>query len=635
MSVLIQDVRYGLRMLAKNPGFTAVAVVTLALGIGATAAIFSVVYGVLLRPLPYPKPEQIVSIREMAADGHLMNFTDMNFRDLRAMNYTLASMAKGYNEQVTISGASGPARVNVAVVSGDFLRVMGIRPMVGRDFSPDELRAGGTPAVLASYGYWKENLGGSNDLSSFKIKAEDHIFSVVGVMPAGFSYPAHTELWLPAEFFGDQSPSRTAHNWGLVVARLRAGATLGQARAELSALAHQLHQQYHPNIDMTDVSVLPLREALTTDVRAALLILLGAVGFLLLVGCANVANLLLARAAARKRELAVRAALGAGRGRLLRQFLAESLLLSLAGGALGVLLALSGVDALLALAPPNLPRIEDVSVNLPVLAFALGISVLVAVGLGTVTALRATAADPQKALAEGSRGTAGSMASRRAARSLIGGQVAVTLVLLAGAGLLARSLLRVLSVDPGFRTTHIVTMELEVPNPPGVSSTLGAIDARPAAFMNTLFVHLRAIPGVENVGGASDLPLAEGGPSDGKFLLLDQQLELNWTKPEDRARLDRLWNTAPGGEADYCVASQGYFKALGIPLLHGRLFDEHDTADAPHAAVISESLARATWPNQNPLGRTIEFGNMDGDLRLLTVVGVVGDVRDHSLEKPP
>ncbi len=630
-----QDIRYGLRILLKNPGFTAIVVFTLALGIGATTAIFSVVYGVLLRPLPYPKPEQIVSIREMAADGHLMNFADYNFRDLRAMNHSLSAMAHGYSDQATVSGGSGPARVNVALVSGDFLRVVGVTPVLGRGFSPDELRTGGTPALLASYGYWKEHLGSPIDLSSIKLKFEDHVFSVIGVLPEGFTFPDHTELWIPIDNFGEETPSRTSHNGNLAVARLRDGLTLGQARADLSALAHQLYQQYKPNIDMTDVSVTPLREALTANVRSALLVLLGAVGFLLLVGCANVANLLLARAAARERELAIRAALGAGRGRLVRQFLTESLLVSLTGGALGAFLAIAGVDALLAMAPPNLPRIEDVSVRLPVLAFALGVSVLVAVGLGTITAFRATNADPQAALAEGSRGAVGSLASRRLARVLIGSQVAITLVLLAGAGLLGHSLLRVLSVDPGFRTTNIVTMELEVPNSPGASSQPWAIDPRPAMFVETLLSKLRDIQGMEQVGGVSRLPLASGSAPDGKFLLLNQQPQFDFSKPEDMAQLDKLWNSAPGGEADYSVASQGYFQALGIPLLRGRLFDEHDTRDASHVAVVSESMARATWPNQNPLGRTIEFGNMNGDLRLLTVVGEVGDVRDRTLEKPP
>lgn len=637
MGTLIRDLRIGLRMLARSPGVTFVIILTLGLAIGANTAIFSVVYGVLLRPLPYPKPDQIVSLREVASDGHLMNFADPNVADLRAANHTLAGMAKGYSDEVTVSGGSGPVRVGVAVVSRDFFRVIGVAPILGRSFSADELREGGTPAVLASYGYWKEHLNGSTDLSPFNLKLEDHTFSVVGVLPPGFGYPADAQLWLPAEFFGDQSPSRTSHNWPLVVARLRDGISLAQARSDLSILARHLHEQYKPNIDMTDVSVLPLRAALTANVRSALLILLGAVAFLLMVGCVNVANLLLARAAARERELAIRAALGAGRGRLLRQFLIESLLLSLGGGALGVLAAVWGVNALLAIAPRGLPRLNDVSVSLPVLAFALGVSALVACGLGVLTALRATSADPQGALAEGSRAHAGSLASQQLGRTLVAGQLAITLVLLTGAGLLGRSLLRVLSVDPGFRTSHIVTMELEVPasQPETMANIMEAVrDTRPASFMNNLFDRLRVLPGVEEVGGSSDLPLGDGGPSDGKFLLLNRQPDLNLSKQADFERFDRLWNTAPGGEADYCVASEGYFRALGIPLLHGRLFDERDTADAPHAAVISESLARATWPNRDPLGRTIEFGNMDGDMRLLTVVGVVGDVRDRSLEKP-
>ena len=627
-------------MLARNPGVTGVIMATLALAIGATTAIFSVVYGVMLRSLPYPRPDRLVSVSEAAADGHLMGFTDPNFRDLRATNHTLASMALAKGWPTTVSSASGPARVGVALVSGDFFRVMEVAPIVGRGFSADELREGGTPAALVSYGYWRQHLGGSADLEPFKLTAEGHTFSVVGVLPPAFNYPDHADVWVPAELFGEQSPSRTAHNWSAAVGRLRDNVSLSQAGADLSILARGLQQQYKPEIDMTDVSVTPLRAALTASVRPALLILMAAVGFLLLVGCVNVANLVMARSAERQRELAVRAALGAGRGRLVRQFLAESLILSLAGGALGVLLAIWGVDVLLSLAPPKLPRLDEVSVNLPVLVFALGLSLLVAVGLATATALRATAVDPQAALAEGSRGAAGSLASQRLARVLVAGQMAFTLVLLAGAGLLGRSLLRVLSVDPGFRTSHVVTMELEVPASQPSSSNAAALkaikDTKPANFMSSLFDRLRAIPGVEEVGGVSDLPLGEGGPcSEGKFLLLDRQPEIDLTKPEDSARLDPLWSTAPGGEADYCVSSAGYFKVLGIPLLSGRLFDEHDTAGAPHAAIVSQSMARATWPNQDPLGRTIEYGNMDGDMRLLTVVGVVGDVHDRSLEKPP
>jgi putative ABC transport system permease protein len=639
MQGLFQDFRYGFRMLARKPAVTGVVLATLALAIGATTAIFSVVYGVMLRGLPYPKPDQIMSLKEVAADGHLMNFTDPNFRDLRDENHTFAAMASGYGTQATVSGGSGPGRVNVGVFSRDFFGVLGVAPILGRGFSGDELHEGGAPAALVSYGYWRQHLGSSPDLSSFKLKAENYTFSVVGVLPPGFSYPDHTDIWFPAELFGGQSQSRTGHNWSIVVARLRDGSTLPQARSDLTVLAHRLYQQYKPEIDMRDASVIPLQSALTESVRPALLILLAAVGFLLLVGCVNVANLLLGRAAERERELAVRAALGAGRGRLVRQFLAESLLLSLVGGGLGVLLALWGIDALLSLAPPNLPRLDEVSVNLPVLAFALGLSALVAVGLATATAWRATAVDPQGALAEGSRGAVGSLTSQRLGRILVAAQMAITLVLLAGAGLLGRSLLRVLSVDPGFRTSNIVTMEIEVPaSHAETTSNIAEVvnDARPGNLMNSLFDRLRALPGVEQVGGISNLPLQEAGDCpDGKFLFLDREPQVNWADPQGGAGLDRLWVTTPGGYGDYCVSSPDYFTALAIPLLQGRLFDEHDTSASPHVAVISQSLARATWPNQDPLGRTIEFGNMDGDMRLLTVVGVVGDVRYRSLEKPP
>jgi predicted permease len=638
MNTLLHDLRYGLRVLVKNPGFTTVAVLTLALGIGATTAIFSVVYGVLLRSLPYPKPEQLVSIKEVAADGHLMQFTDPNFDDLRAANRSFVGMAKLSSWDITVSSGSVSSRVGVASVSRDFFHVMGVAPMLGRTFTNEELHEGGRPAAIASYGYWQEHLGSTTDLSQLKLRMENRSVAVVGVMPPEFGFPARSDLWTPAELWGE-TPSRTSHNWAMAVARLRGGVSLAGARSELSTLAYGLYQQYKPEIDMRDASVMPLRAALTTSIRPALLILLASVGFLLLVACANVANLSLARAAERQRELAVRAALGAGRARLVRQFLAESLLLSLTGSALGVLLARWGVDTLLALAPPSLPRLDEVSINLPVLAFALGLCVLVAVGLGVLTALRATATDPQAALAEGGRGTSGSIASHRLARGLVGAQVAVTLVLLAGAALLGRSLLRVLSVNPGFRTANIVTMELEVPGsqPTSMAAVAESIkDTKPGIFINRLFDRLRSIPGVEEVGGVSNLPLGEAGDcADGKFLLLDREPQFDPNKPEDQARFERFWTTTPGGSSDYCVASEGYFKALAIPLLSGRLFDERDGPDAPHAAVVSQSMARATWPNRDPLGRTIEFGNMDGDMRLLTVVGVVADAHYRSLEKPP
>jgi len=376
---------------------------------------------------------------------------------------------------------------------------------------------------------------------------------------------------------------------------------------------------------MTDVAVSPLRDALTHEVRPALLTLLGAVGFLLLVACANVANLLLAQAAARGKELSIRAALGAGRGRLVRQFLTEAFLLSVAGGGLGVIAAFWGVDTLVALAPPNLPRLQDVSINLPVLLFALAVSVLVAAGLGISTALRAAPGNLQGALVERGQGHAGTPRSQRLGRLIVAGQLAITLVLLVGAGLLARSLLRVLSVDPGFRTEHILTMDLALPGAYEEAAKVPRVQ-----FLNALFAQLRTIPGVQEVGGTGRLPLTPF-LSNGTYIVMNPNERL----PSLSQELEQLFHDPTRtGYAEYCPASEGYFRALGIPLLRGRLFDDRDTLEAPHVALVSQSLARQKWPKQDPLGQTIEFGNMDGDLRLLTVVGVVGDVREETLEAP-
>jgi predicted permease len=637
MSTLLHDLRYGLRMLAKNPGFTAVAVLTLALGIGASTAIFSVVYGVLLRPLPYPKPDRIVDLLEVNARGGRMNFADPNFADIRSQNHSLQGVAEYAAWLESVSGGSEPTRSMVASVSRDFFPLMGVGPVLGRGFLPEDQRFGAAPVALVSYGYWKQYLGGTTDLARIKLTVENQLCSVVGVLPPGFRFPFDSDIWIPRELW-EVLPSRTAHNWH-VLARLCEGVPLAQVRAELSGIAQRLKQQYGQDTNMTAVAVSPLRDALTSDVRPALLVLLGAVGFLLLVACANVVNLLLAQAAGRERELAIRSALGAGRKRLVRQFLTEALLLSVTGGALGVLAAVWGVDALVAMAPPNLPRLQDVAVNLPVLSFTFTLSLAVAAGLGILTALRATPGDsrgPQNrrsallgALVERGQGHTGTLRGHRLSRSIVAAQMAITLVLLAGAGLLGRSLLHVLAIDPGFRTEHVLTIDLALPNPelamPWQQKEAGKL--RRVAFLNELFSRLRAVPGVREVGGANGLPLTTG-LADGGYILMNPREEP--TRMED---LEQLWHDSTRtGMADYCVASEGYFHALGIPLQRGRLFDDRDTMDAPHVALISESLAREKWPNMDPLGRTIEFGNMDGDLRLLTVVGVVGDVREDSLE---
>ncbi len=624
MQILWLHFRHALRQLRIRPGFTAITVLTLALGIGATTAIFSVVYGVLLRPLPYANPDQIVQLWELDATGHRMNFAEPNFVDLRAASNSFAAITETGGDEVTVTGGAAPTRVNAAVVSQDFFKVLQVSPVVGRGFSSEDQRQGAAPVLLVSHAYWQQYLGGAPDLSKFKLVADNRVFSVIGVMPQNFSFPDNAALWIPRDFFPPDT-SRTAHNW-VVFGRLADHASLPQASAELNTIAHRLKQQYGQDTDMSTASVIRLQDAMTAQVRPALFLLLGAVGFLLLVACANVANLLLAQSAARQRELAIRAALGADRHTLVRQFLVESFVLCGISGALGVIAARWGVDLLVALAPKDLPRLDSVSTNLPVLFFVLCLTILLSVALGIFTAFRATTGDVREALAEGGREQISGPRGQRFGRTIVAAQLATTLVLLVGAGLLGRSLLRVLSVDPGFRTEHIVTMDLSLP-----SIEKDADKPARVQFVDELIGRLRALPGVASVGAAGSLPLASDFLPNGTFLVLHPGQQPQ--RVEDFEAL--MHNTSITGYADYCVASDDFFSVLGIPLRDGRFFDSRDTLDTPHVAVINEALARKRWPNENPLGQTIEFGNMDGDLRLLTIVGVVGDVRTRSLETRP
>jgi putative ABC transport system permease protein len=623
MGVFLKDIRYAARMFTKNPAVSCVMVLSLALAIGANTAIFSVVYGVLLRPLPYPKADQIVVVNEVGSKGTRANFADPNFEDFRAMNRSLQGLAENSAWVQPVTGGSEPTRTMVATVSADFFNVMGVAPVVGRAFGAESEKFGGVPAALVSYSYWQQYLNGSQDFSKLKLTIDKHEYPVIGVLPAGFRYPSQTNIWIPREL-DERNPYRTAHNWR-VIGRVRDGVSLQQTRADLSGIAKNLKKQYGKDIWMVDASVILLQESMVGKVRSTLFLLLGAVGFLLLVACANVANLMLVQAASRARELAIRAALGAGRSRLVRQFLTEALLLSVVGGTLGVFGAEWGVDALLGIAPATLPRTQDVSVNLPVMLFALGICVLVAAGLGVMTAVRATSGKLQMMLGEGSRGQAGSVRSQRIGRTIVASQLAITLVLLIGAGLLGRSLFQILSVDYGFKTENVVSINLPLSSPASETEK-----ARRAELIDQIFARLRRVPGVESVGAVNEVPL-NGGLADGTFLVMNPADSV-----KDFEEFGKLaHDPTRTGEADFCVASEGYFQTLGIPLIRGRLFDDRDAANAPHVALVSQSLVAAKWPKEDPIGKTIEFGNMDGDLRTLTIVGVVGDVRERSLEQPP
>jgi len=622
---VLSDCRYAFRQLRKNPGATAVMVFTLALAIGATTAIFSVVYGVLLRPLPYSDANRIMAIFEVSSEGRWAHLADPNFDDFRDQNRSFQAIAKYNVGIVSVSGASQPSRTTVAGVSPDFLKVFGVQSLLGRDFSASDSKKGAAPVALASYGYWRQYLGSSPDLSQAHLKIDGAVYSVIGVLPDGFRFPADVDLWLPADL-GGENLSRTSHNY-YAVGRLRDGVTVELANRDISAIARRIHDTSSEQGDylLKDGIVVPLQDSITGKARPALLVLLGAVGFLLLVACANVANLLLAQASVRERELAIRSALGAARARLIRQFLTEAFLLSLVGGGLGVLGAFWGVAALVGLAPQNLPRLDSVSISIPVLVFAFVLSAAVAAGLGAFTAARATSGDLRKGLEEGGRGQAGSQGSQRVGRAIVAAQIAITLVLVVGAGLLGRSLMKVLEVNPGFRVDKVVTMDVSLPWVEDAKAKAGQ-----RIFFANLIGRLKQIPGVRKVGATSGLPM-DGGLPEGMFLLMTQN-EIPKTMDGFGALLQQKERI---GSADFGVVTDGYFQVLGIPLIRGRIFDERDGADAPHVAVISESLARDRWPNQDPLGHTIEFGNMDGDLRLLTIVGIVGDTHEYGLDAPP
>jgi len=623
MRGLWQDFRYAARGFAKNPGVTSIMVFTLALAIGAATAIFSVVYGVLLRPLPYAGADRIMAISEVNSYGKPSRLADPNFDDFRDQSHSFRSIAKYSAYPVSISGTSQPTRTTVAAVTPEFLTVFGVEPMMGRDLLATDDKKGAEPVALVSYGYWRQSLGSAQDLSRAHLKMNNAVYSVIGVLPPGFRFPEDTDVWFAADAEGE-NPSRTSHNYD-GVGRLKDGVSVEQAREDIRTIARSIYQTNEKNdYLLRDGRVVALQDSITGAMRSPLLILLGAVGFLLLVACANVASLLLAQASVRERELSIRIALGAARGRLIRQFLSEAFLLSLIGGVLGVLSAFWGVAGLLALAPGQLPRLDSVSVSLPVLFFALLLSAAVAIGLGAFTAARATRGDLRKGLVEGGRSQAGSQGNQRVGRALVAAQIAITLVLVIGAGLLGRSLLKVLEVDPGFRVEKIVAMDVSLP---WVEDPKAKIPQ--GVFFSNLIEQLARIPGVRGVGAASALPLT-GGLPDGMFLLMTPE-EAPKTMDGFGAffqQKERL------GSADFCVATNGYFRVLGIPLIRGRMFDERDSSNAPHVALISESLAHDRWPHQDPIGHTIEFGNMDSDVRLLTIVGIVGDTHEYGLDEP-
>src|SRR5215813_9379783 len=598
---MFQDLRFGVRTLLKQRRFTAVAILTLALGIGATTAIFSVVDAVLLRPLPFPDAERLVYLREVDASGVEKGVAELNFEDIEARSRSFTAL--GYTAgsfPLVVTGGSEPVRARVSYASRRIFEVLGVQPVAGRAFLLEETKYKGPTAALVSHGFWQRLLGGRADLSAARLNVDGVSCAVVGVMPPSFNFPAETEVWVTSSI-EPPSDSRKARGWP-VIGRLRPGVSIEGARAEVSAIVKELRRTHGSAMDAVDSALIPAQQYLTRNSRENLLLFAGAVAMLLLVSCANVSNLLLAQYVTRRREFTVRSALGAQPWRLARQLVIENLLMTLPAAALGALIARAGVGLLLLLDQTKLPRLNVIAVDGRVLLFACGLALLIAVALGLLPALRFARQDLPEGLKESGRGQSAGAMSQRLRGALVAVQISLTLVLLTGAGLLGRSFLKLSRIDPGFKTGGALVMTLALP-----STITPEEDEGLRQFYARLLERLGQLPSVTAVGGINALPLSGAG-AGGAFLIDD--------KPALR------------GQAGYRVASAGYFAAMGIPLLRGRVFDRSDTVNSPHVAVISRSLAQRYWPNEDPLGKRIQFGNMDTDKRLLNIVGVVGEARN-------
>jgi predicted permease len=598
-----RDVRVAARSLLRTPAFSAVAVLTLALGIGASTAVFSVVDGVLLRPLPFPEPDRLVRLYERSAHFDRASWAGANVVDVQRQVRSLAAVAYASAYPTTVLGADEPLRATVAAVSPNFLAVLGARPERGRGFAPEEGAVGGARAAVVSHRFWRTALGGDLRFAHRTLRIGDDAYPIVGVMPASVTLPSRADVWVATT---DDNPSRTAHNWAFVVGRLAPGADLAAARTEVDALMQRVKATYGKEVDNGGATVGGLREELGLPVRTPLLVLSGAVAFVVLIGCVNLASASLARGEVRQREFAVRTALGAGRGRIARQLLTETLVIAALGGALGVALAVALTRGATRLAGEVLPGSATIQVDTRVLAFAAASSLLTGLLVGLAPAVAVTRNLRGSIAAGGKAGIDGGRLRARGA--LIGFEVALAVALLAGAGLLVRSLGALLDEELGFRTERILTADLSLPG------ALYTDSARIVGYYDRLLAALRELPGVDAAGVVDALPL--GGSGANSSFMLDGGTEV-------------------AGDADYRVVDSTYFRALGIPLRAGRGFGPDDRPGAPHALVINETAARRYWPGTSPLGHRVRFPGMDRHAAdWLTIVGVVGDARSESLDRP-
>ena len=622
--VLMQDMRYCLRTLRRYPGFAAVAVITLALGIGANTAMFSIVNGVLLRPLPYSHPEQLVSVfstfsgQEGLESG---STSPPDFRTLRQRNHTLAGLSAYYPTGMNLTGAAQPERVRALIVSADYFSTLGVQPAMGRNFLSTEEQWGSHHVAIVSNAFWRTHFNGDLNFSASKLTLDGEPYSVIGVMSPDFYVEMPAQVWLPMAWKPHDNYDSHNNYFLSMVGRLRPGVTPQQMFSDLNAIMLSIAQQFPENKGI-GAALKPLREVWLGDVRPALMVLLGAVAFVLLIACVNLANLLLARSATRRKEIAIRSALGANHRRLLRQFITESILLSCLGGAVGLALAYFSLR-LLPLAGDLLPRIQQVRLDGWVLLFTAAISVITGLLFGLMPAFRnSRAAGVNETLKEGGRYSS-SASTQRFRTALVISEVALATVLLAGSGLAIRSFARLLSVDPGFSADHVLTFSVNLPasyDPQPDPLRIGA-PPRVTEFFEQLLSRIEQLPGVKDAGTVSSLPLQ--GESWGKFFFpLDRPLPVSMDK---------------GEHVQYRAVLGHYFEGLRIRLLRGRLLNEHDIPNAPYAVVINEALARRDWPGQSPLGKVVLLSPPVSLLppglappgykpQQFTVVGVVSDV---------
>jgi predicted permease len=609
MSTLIQDLRYGLRMLVKNPGFTAVAVITLALGIGANTAIFSLVNAVLLNPLPYPHPERLVALYSRTAQFTNSSISYPNFLDWVRLNRSFSSLAAYREDNFTLTGSGEPERVSVEMVSAGFFSLLGVKPAMGRTFTTQEDQLGAGPVVILSGGFWKRKFGSAPDILGKSITLDGKPCTVVGILPANFYYRGNnfhlSDVYVPIGQLSDPTFRDRRVAMGTdAVGRLRPGVTFQQARADMDGLARRLAEQFPDANKGNGVTMVPLKQNVVGYIQPYLLVLLAAVGFVLLIACVNVANLLLARSTGRVREFAIRIALGAGRRRVVRQLLTESALLAVAGGGLGLLIATWGLQAALKVLPEALPRAGEVHLDGLVLLFTLAASLLTGILFGLVPALKTSSADLQQTLKEGGRGA--SAAHHRTQTFFVVAEVALALVLLAGAGLMVRSLAALWGVNPGFDPHHVLSFRSAAPP---IKST-EAIRASWREVHN----RLAAIPGVQAVSlSLASRPL--GGDSEVPFWLEGQP------KPESTSKMKFSL---------FYVVQPDYLKVMRIPLKRGRFLTSADTEHSPFVTVIDERFAQLYFPKENPIGKRVNFNVLNVTAE---IVGVVGHVKQWGLDE--